>query len=291
MRHLWALADPVCWRARLPPLFWIPYINCADLVKLTPESSLRSAPAGSDVPVWSCFFRGCVFSLAQESPEKSQKLCSRWTESDRGRERCTEALDNAAGQWGRQKLIREAAFFTTPQLDHVCVCLRVRVCRQHVRWPWHQLKGVFVGLRVYLPAWDIAHSLFSPPFGSLAQINRTLISISEQTTSTEHAVGFLRSWRRLSRKGDFFWIMNSWGSGEYSWMVPDSDKDRVVCSTLAPPFNSLNLHYLIAILAGSCMRMCVFFMCDFTSVCHLNMADGTVISCRVQQYICLFIGY
>lgn len=119
----------MCWRLGLHPLFWILYTNCVDLVKLTPESSLRSAPSGIYVPVWSCFFHGrCVFSLAQESPEKSKKLCSRWTESDRGRERCTEALDKAAGQWGRQKLIREAASFTTPQLDHVCVFVCVSAC-------------------------------------------------------------------------------------------------------------------------------------------------------------------
>lgn len=71
-----------------------------------------------------------VFSVAQESPRKGKKLCSRWTESDRGRERCTEVLGKAAGQRGRQKLIREAASFTTPQLDRVCVS----VCRQNISW-------------------------------------------------------------------------------------------------------------------------------------------------------------
>lgn len=197
----------LCWRVRLHPLFWIPYANCVDLVKLTPESSLRSAPAGIDVPVWSCFFRGRVFSLAQESPEKSQKLSSRWTESDRGRERCTEALDKAAGQWGRQKLIRSSPLYNSPIRSCVCLsaCLCVQTTHPLAMTPAERCICGSACVCVYLPAWDIARSLFSPPpFGSLAQMNHALISISEQTTSTEHAVNCLRSWRRPSRKGDFW---------------------------------------------------------------------------------------
>lgn len=66
----------------------------------------------------------------QESQEKWRRSCSRWTESDRRREQWSEFRVKAAGQWGRQKLIREAASFTTPQLDRLWACVCARVCMQ-----------------------------------------------------------------------------------------------------------------------------------------------------------------
>lgn len=60
----------------------------------SPESSFGIAAAG----IVGVFCERGVFSVAQESPEKGRKLCSRWTESDRGKERCTEVLGKAAGQ-------------------------------------------------------------------------------------------------------------------------------------------------------------------------------------------------
>lgn len=267
----------MCWRLGLHPLFWILYTNCVDLVKLTPESSLRSAPSGIYVPVWSCFFHGrCVFSLAQESPEKSKKLCSRWTESDRGRERCTEALDKAAGQWGRQKLIREAASFTTPQLDHVCVFVCVSACAAHplAMTPAERCICWSACVCVYLPAWDIAGSLFSPPpFGSLAQINHTLISISEQTTLTEHAVNCLRSLKRPSIKV-IFGIMNSWGSGEYSWMVSDLwQRQSGVFNSLLPLTGLICIISLPSWLGRAWSCVCSSFLHVWLHLCHLNMIE------------------
>lgn len=102
--------------------------NCGDHVKLVLWMSTR---AGIYIHVIACV---CVtpvcFSLVQESQEKWRRSCSRWTESDRRRERWSEFLVKAAGQWGRQKLIREAASFTTPQLDRLCACVHARVCVQ-----------------------------------------------------------------------------------------------------------------------------------------------------------------
>lgn len=132
-----------------------PYTNCVDLVKLVLWNLF---PNHSSLDSYSChgpcLCKTCVFSLVQEAQEERRRLCSRWTESDRGRERWSEFLVKAAGQWGRQKLIREAASFTTPQLDHLCVR------GQQFSWLWQSLKGVFVCpcmcvcvcLCVYLPA-------------------------------------------------------------------------------------------------------------------------------------------
>lgn len=139
----------MCWRARLhPPFLGFPTqilcIRSNGLLKVL----FRAHQLGFLFPSAAVFFVDVVFSLLHKNPQRRVRSCAAGGQRAIEGERCTEALDKAAGQWGRQKLIREAASFTTPQLDHVCVCLCVRVCRQHIRWPWHQLKGVFVGLRV-----------------------------------------------------------------------------------------------------------------------------------------------
>lgn len=133
-----------------------------------------------------CLCKACVFPLVQEAQEERRRLCSRWTESDRERERWSEFLVKAAGQWGRQKLIREAASFTTPQLDQLFVCVRARVCAQAA----NQLAvtesercvclSVHVCVYVFISQHEASLApLFSPPsFGSLTQTNPTLITSS-----------------------------------------------------------------------------------------------------------------
>lgn len=78
-----------------------------------------------------------------------------------GRKCWSEFLVKAAGQWGRQKLIREAASFTTPQLDQFCasVCER-RMCARTTN-PLATtvcLLSIHVRAWVYLPARDISYS-------------------------------------------------------------------------------------------------------------------------------------
>ena len=105
------------------------------------EISFQSTPSQIYIHVIVCVCAMpacvCVSSCARSPGGEWRRLCSRWTESDRGGERWSEFLVKAAGQWGRQKLIREAASFTTPQLDQLCVC------RQQISWPWQSVKGVF----------------------------------------------------------------------------------------------------------------------------------------------------
>lgn len=124
----------------------------------------------------------CVFPPVPEALGDSGRLCSRWTESDRGkRERWSEILVKAAGQWGRQKLIRATASFTTPQLDQFCVQaanqLAVTECERCGLFFFLSLR--FCG-RVYLPAQCITHSLLSPPSFGLTQTNCRLITISRK---------------------------------------------------------------------------------------------------------------
>lgn len=140
-----------------------PFTNCKDLVKLfIYEISLQTTPAWIHIHIMAHVCAKSVCFLLCKKPRR--RLCSRWTESDRGKERWSELLVKAAGQWGGQKLIREAVSFTSPQLDQLCVR------GQRIGWLWKSLKGVFVCLHacvcvrlcVYLPARGIA----LPPLSS-----------------------------------------------------------------------------------------------------------------------------
>lgn len=99
----------------------------------------------------------------QESQEKWRRSCSRWTESDRRREQWSEFLVKAAGQWGTQKLIREAASFTTPQLNRLCASVCARVCVQAanlVALPVSESVFVWcVCVCIYLPCSTGHHTL------------------------------------------------------------------------------------------------------------------------------------